>query len=186
MRCRFFAVTAAACVGLGLAASAQSDDTSGADEPVIIPEPCAAPVYDDFDFWVGTWDVTDRAGTLQGRNVITKEERGCLVLERWTSDAGGTGQSYNYADPASGTWRQIWMSAAANIDYTGGRTAADGILLDGEITYRNGTVFPFRGEWVPRSDGTVLQTFHQYNFETKSWDEWFTGIYTRVEDDTDD
>lgn len=178
-------LTASAILGVWLSSAlpgvAQSDDASA---PSQTPAPCAAPIYGEFDFWVGTWDVTDLNGNLQGRNVISREESGCMVLERWTSATGGTGQSYNYVDPVSGLWRQVWLSAAANIDYAGGKTSAGGMRLEGEITYRNGSVFPFRGEWVPGSDGTVLQTFQQYNPETQNWDQWFTGIYTRVEDDT--
>ncbi|MEM7741118.1 MAG: hypothetical protein AAF225_09990, partial [Pseudomonadota bacterium] len=46
--------------------------------------PCSDDRYNDFDFWVGTWDVYV-GESLMGRNVITKEEAGCLVLETWTS-----------------------------------------------------------------------------------------------------
>ncbi|MEO0882118.1 MAG: hypothetical protein AAFY34_05250 [Pseudomonadota bacterium] len=173
-----------ALVGTGLASVPYGLAQTDAEDAGPIIEPCAQPIYREFDFWVGTWDVTNRDGVLQGRNIITREEQGCLVLERWTSATGGTGQSYNSVDPVSGLWRQVWVSAAANIDYSGGRTAAGGIRLEGEITYRNGTKFPFRGEWIPEADGTVLQTFQQFNPETRNWDQWFTGIYTRVEDDT--
>ncbi|MEM9668104.1 MAG: hypothetical protein AAF950_04190 [Pseudomonadota bacterium] len=146
---------------------------------------CTGSVYGEFDFWLGTWEVTDTEGVFQGRNTITREEQGCLVLERWTSAGGGTGQSYNYVDPASGAWRQVWVSSAANIDYVGGRTTSGGMRLEGEITYRSGDILPFTGEWTPRADGTVLQSFRQFNPEIGGWEDWFTGIYTRAEDDTD-
>jgi len=52
--------------------------------------------------------------------------------------------------------------------------------LEGKIAYRNGTTAPFRGSWTPQADGSVTQYFQQYNSETESWDDWFTGIYRRT------
>ncbi|MFZ0030868.1 MAG: hypothetical protein WAK84_03230, partial [Candidatus Cybelea sp.] len=33
---------------------------------------CNAPVYHQFDFWVGTWRVTDTRGKLLGRDIVSK------------------------------------------------------------------------------------------------------------------
>ncbi|MEO1475470.1 MAG: hypothetical protein AAFS13_03735 [Pseudomonadota bacterium] len=178
------AVASMALLQVPVLAQSNDADTEDTVTEAVPPPPCSEPVYSDFDFWLGTWEVTNQDGVVQGQNTITKEEYGCLVLERWTSANGGTGQSYNYVDPLSGKWRQVWVSAFSNIDYEGGKTEAGGIRLEGEITQRDGSQYPFVGEWIPRDDGTVLQIFHQYNPETKSWDEWFAGIYTRLEDDT--
>lgn len=173
----------AICFGLSsfvaLHAHAQpSEDASADAQP---PQPCSQEIYRAFDFWLGTWEVRDQAGTLQGTNRITSEEGGCLILETWTAATGGSGQSYNYVDPATGKWRQIWVSAAANIDYDGLPTEEGGMLLEGIITYRNGAQFPFWGEWTPQDDGTVQQYFEQYDPEAGVWNPWFLGIYTKVE-----
>ncbi len=172
-------LTACLVAGLTLCNAALAQDD--ASDQVAAPVPCSEEIYRGFDFWLGTWEVTDAAGTVQGRNIITSEEGGCLILERWTSANGGTGQSYNFIEPETGTWRQVWVSSAANIDYSGGITEAGMLRLEGTITYRNGTQFPFAGEWTPQDDGTVRQYFEQYNPETKSWSPWFLGIYRRIE-----
>ena len=41
--------------------------------------------YHEFDFWLGHWDVFDKAGKKQGSNIIEKIYDGCLITERWTS-----------------------------------------------------------------------------------------------------
>ena len=176
---------AGGCASLGgvpgeSTAQAPSDDALAA---VREGGPCTAPIYRAFDFWLGTWEVTDPRGIVQGQNTITLEEAGCVLVERWTSASGGTGQSYNFVDPSNGRWRQVWVSGAANIDYQGGTTASGGMRLEGTITYRNGIRFPFVGAWTPQADGTVLQVFEQYNPQTKTWDPWFTGIYRRIDGD---
>ena len=159
-------------------AAAQEQETP---PPTEQPPSCEGENYRAFDFWLGEWSVTSTDGTFLGNNSITSAENGCLILENWTSATGGTGQSYNYVDPGSGLWRQVWVSQAATIDYEGGPTQDGGIRLQGAITYRNGAVFPFWGERTPQEDGTVKQYFEQMDPETNEWSPWFLGIYTRVE-----
>lgn len=145
------------------------------------PPACSGEEYRQFDFWLGTWTVTDPSGAVQGTNTITSEEGGCLVLETWLSARGGTGQSYNYYNPATEKWRQVWISQGAMIDYEGGLTATGSMKLKGTITYpANATTADFFGEWTPNEDGTVTQHFEQYDADNETWNPWFTGIYTRV------
>ena len=146
------------------------------------PEPCADEAYRAFDFWLGTWDVYT-GDQLAGRNVITEEESGCLILETWTSASGLTGQSYNYYDPSKEKWRQVWVSAGQVIDYEGGLDERGWMLLEGTITSNvNGQTAPFRGQWAPQDNGTVQQTFWVYIGDTDSWNVWFDGNYRPAED----
>ena len=145
-------------------------------------KPCSSEEYRQFDFWLGTWDVTTLDGQEAGRNVISSEEGGCLILERWSSASGGTGQSYNFYDPGTEKWRQVWVNAGSVIDYSGGLTDAGAMKLEGTIHYHAGGTFPFTGEWTLQADGTVRQHFEQFDPEEGTWNPWFTGIYKKVED----
>ena len=169
-------LTAALVLAAGCAAAQQPAPAAPSQ-----PAPCSSEAYRQFDFWLGTWDVAAPDGTLAGRNQITAEEGGCLILERWTSASGGTGQSYNFYDPGTRMWRQVWVSAGAVIDYSGGLTRTGTMKLEGEIRYHTGTAFPFTGEWTLQADGTVRQHFEQFDPETDTWNPWFTGIYTKVD-----
>lgn len=44
--------------------------------------------FTEFDFWIGTWDVRDGNGANLGSNVIEREQRGCVLIENWTSAQG--------------------------------------------------------------------------------------------------
>jgi len=136
--------------------------------------------FDDFDFWVGEWDVHLANGTVAGSNVIEKQENGCVIVERWSSASGGTGMSINYLDKTTDEWVQIWnASGGSQINIRGGLTA-DGMALSGTIHYvANGTTAPFRGLWTPLEDGRVRQYFEQSNDGGKTWVPWFEGFYTR-------
>lgn len=141
--------------------------------------PCHDEAFRQFDFWLGTWRVSpaDDPDTLAGYNRIEAIDGGCALLERWTSANRITGTSLNIYNPVTRQWRQLWVSAQEySIDIRGGWM--DGAMrMDGEITYYNGVLLPFRGVWTPLEDGSVRQTFHQK--EGEEWVSWFDGIYTR-------
>ena len=170
-----FCLSLAAVFAIGATAFAQ-------DEPQ--PTPCSGDAFKQFDFWLGTWEVTTPDGNFAGENLITSEENGCLILERWQSADGGTGQSYNFYNPATEKWRQVWISQGGMIDYEGGLTESGSMKLEGTITYvATGRQAPFTGEWTLNEDGTVTQYFEQYDAETEQWNAWFSGLYTRKESD---
>ncbi len=169
-------LTATFCLGSAMAAPAIAQSQQPAPPP-----PCQEDTYRAFDFWLGTWDVTTPSGQPAGTNVISEQENGCLLLEEWTSVSGGTGQSYNFYDPGMKKWRQVWVSGGATIDYAGGLNDAGEMVLEGEISNRNGATAPFRGTWTLQDDGSVKQHFQQYNPETEEWADWFVGIYRKKE-----
>ena len=147
--------------------------------------PCKnTPQFDEFDFWVGEWDVHTKDGTLAGHNRIAKVENGCVLIEQWEGASGGTGMSINYLEHSSGQWVQIWNAAGGTqIDIRGGLTD-DGMLLVGKIHYvGNSTTADFRGLWTLLEDGRVRQFFEQSNDGGETWSPWFEGFYTRTDAD---
>lgn len=166
--------------GLLAASYAHAQSTSASPAPP--PPPCSDPVFNDFDFWVGEWEVYGPQGKLAGTNSIRKEEYGCLLVERWTNADGVTGQSYNFVDLATGKWRQVWVSAGSTIDYSGGLNDKGAMVLEGTIGYgagQAGNGAKFRGTWTPNEDGTVTQHFQQFDDAKGEWTDWFTGTYKR-------
>ncbi|MCR9262139.1 MAG: hypothetical protein NXH95_20680 [Pseudomonadaceae bacterium] len=151
--------------------------------PAAAATPCSDEPYRAFDFLLGNWQVHARSGELQGKNVITAQENGCLIVEQWQGRQGGTGQSYNYYNPQTMKWYQLWVSTGAIIDYSGGLNSSGAMHLEGHIIYQEtGLQAPFTGTWTPQPDGSVLQELKQFNPENASWIDWFTGIYTRTSD----
>lgn len=136
--------------------------------------------FAEFDFWVGSWDVHTSDGTFAGSNVISREQRGCVLIENWTGAQGSTGMSINYLDKVSGEWVQIWHAASGyQIDIRGGLTPI-GMQLTGTIHYiNNAKTLPFRGLWTPLQDGRVRQFFEISQDDGATWATWFEGFYTR-------
>ena len=142
--------------------------------------------YDDafraFDFWVGDWVVRDKTGSLAGTNTIERAQRGCVLIENWTSATGGTGMSINYLDKESGEWVQVWHAEGGSQIHIRGGMTDEGMRLTGRIHYvANGTTAPFRGLWTPLEDGRVRQYFEQSSDGGETWTPWFEGFYIRQE-----
>jgi hypothetical protein len=161
-----------------------STSVKAQEAPVATPKPpCqTAEHFNDFDFWLGEWNVysNDEARTLQGTNSITKHHNNCLIMENWISTQGGTGSSMNYYDAVEDQWRQLWVAGGYSIDYTGGLDTSGAMVLSGKINYYNTGKSPaFRGKWSVMDDGSVRQFFEQENPETGEWAVWFDGIYVR-------
>jgi hypothetical protein len=141
---------------------------------------CTQPHHAAFDFWIGHWEVFTPDGTKAGENRITREEGGCLLVERWAGAQGSTGQSYNYFDNETRNWRQVWVSAGATINYEGGLNEAGEMVLEGTIGYPDGRTAPFRGTWTLLENGDVRQHFEEYSAESDTWTDWFVGLYRRM------
>ncbi len=135
--------------------------------------------FTEFDFWIGTWDVNDGNGANVGSNVIERAQRGCVLIENWTSARGGTGTSINYVDKTTGEWVQVWNDASGSQIHIRGGLGDNGMMLTGTIHYVvNGTTAPFRGLWTPLPDGRVRQFFEQSNDGGDTWSTWFEGFYS--------
>ena len=174
-------VSTTAVLASALMAIAMPSISSAQQAP---PPGCVEAVHGDFDFWVGEWNVyAPDDGPYQGHNSISKTQGGCLISEHWTGASGSTGESMNFYDPLLGAWRQVWVSAGAFIDYSGGLNADGAMVLNGEIAYPgNGVRAPFRGTWTLQADGSVRQHFQQADAQG-DWSDWFVGIYVRQEND---
>jgi len=133
-----------------------------------------------FDFWVGHWEVHGPNGGFAGTNTIERAERGCVLIENWTSVSGGTGMSINYLDKTTGEWVQVWNAEGGSQIHIRGGMTAEGMMLVGTL-HRVGadTTTPFRGLWTPLPDGRVRQLFEQSSDSGEAWTTWFDGYYTR-------
>ncbi len=135
------------------------------------------PVFRQFDFWAGDWEVKGGDGTFYGNNRISIEEQGCVLVEHWSSATGNTGMSVNYYDAHARQWVQIWNGLGIQIQIRG--ALEDGsMVLTGDIHYlANGDHRDFRGTWTPMDGGVVRQFFEESTDSGETWSTWFEGFY---------
>jgi len=140
---------------------------------------CKEPAARVFDFWLGRWDVTV-SGQAAGTNEITLEEDGCLLHEHWVGSRGGTGQSFNWYDRATGMWHQVWVSNTGNGLQLAGRYAGNRLTLEGTGPGPKGQPQAQRLSFFRNEDGTVRQLWETSDDEGRTWQVAFDGLYRRA------
>lgn len=142
--------------------------------------PCCSEFNNQFDFWVGEWEVYDTTGNKLGENSISKLEDNCILNEHWIGGKGYSGRSYNYFNRTDSTWNQLW------IDNTGSHLELKGNLVDGRMVLKSELL---KGQqvdwyynqitWTPLPDGTVEQLWEIYSNDNTLIMNAFKGIYHR-------
>jgi hypothetical protein len=136
-------------------------------KPEIAPQ-CSEPEFRQFDFWLGSWSVTNK-GKNAGSNRILAHSKGCVLLEFWKPAQGPTGVSMNFFDPLDKQWKQFWVSPGGNLNLSGAYS-------EGAMTL---TQTGNRIVWRAQSDGTVTQDWDTSSDKGKTWKPAFHGVYQR-------
>lgn len=141
--------------------------------------------YHRLDFWVGSWEV--RVGDRKvGDNRIERILDGCALMEHWTSAAGGEGKSLFYHVPATGAWKQVWVTARATrpgglkektlvADYGG-----PGVRFQGRVALPDGRSVLDRTTLTPLDGGRVRQVIETSSDEGETWQVGFDAVYVPV------
>jgi hypothetical protein len=142
--------------------------------------PCDTPKHNEFNFWVGNWNVYDTQGKLIGTNNILKMQRNCVMQENWESKTSANkGTSYNYVNLVDNTWNQLW------VDNNGFSLELKGNLKNGSMVLKSELVKNQQGEyynrvtWTPNKDGSITQLWEILSTEGKVIQEAFRGIYKK-------
>lgn len=143
------------------------------------PGPCSDPSHHDFDFWIGHWQVHTPDGKLAGTNRIEREYDGCVLHERYHTDHGYSGESLNAYDMARNKWHQTWVDNEGLLLLLEGGLIDNSMVLEGNVTSKNGKVTRHRITWTPNADASVRQHW-QSSDDGTTWETQFDGRYTRV------
>lgn len=138
---------------------------------------CPGAEYHQFDFWLGSWDVT-AGGNPAGTNIITQEEQSCLIHEHWTGRGGSTGQSFNFYDASTRQWNQVWVDNQASSLRVSGTFADDQMKLTGVAPGPDGKPQQQRLTFFKNPDGTVRQLW-ETSADGKDWAVAFDGLYRK-------
>lgn len=141
---------------------------------------CCTENHQAFDFWIGTWNVTNTDGTPAGKNNITKIEDNCVLRENWTSAKGNyTGTSYNFYNAQKKQWEQIWIdNQGGNLHLKGNRVENQMILMSDEVLSPKGQKYVNRVTWTLNKDGSVRQHW-ETSADQKTWKTVFDGLYVK-------
>jgi hypothetical protein len=128
-----------------------------------------------FDFWLGDWDV-EVGGRVVAASRIERMLDGCVIQENWMPFNGNQGKSWNFFNPSTSKWEQVWVAPGSVLKLTG-------TVQDGEMRYEGRTPRPGGGEtlerltFTPLPEHRVHQVWKQSTDGGKTWTTAFDGIY---------
>jgi hypothetical protein len=156
---------------------AMADDTKAAPPPP--PPTCDAAEYRQFDFWIGTWTVTE-GGQPAGHNTIEADLKRCALFESWSASDGSRGRSINFYDRNRHRWHQTWIDDRGGSLELNGGLAGGSMVLEGERpTPKEGGAVRDRITWTPQPDGSVRQHWEVKKAGQFAWETVFDGLYKR-------
>ncbi len=141
---------------------------------------CCTEKHAEFDFWIGTWNVTNTDGTAAGKNVIKKVQDNCILQENWTSAKGNyTGTSNNFYNWQKKQWEQIWIdNQGQSLHLKGNKIDNQMILSSDELTNQKGDTYINRITWTHNNDGSVRQLWEIIQ-DKKVVSVAFDGLYKK-------
>lgn len=143
---------------------------------------CYTSNHNDFDFWIGSWRVINKEGSLAGTNIIQKIQDNGILKENWISAKGNfTGTSFNFYNGTSNQWEQLWIdNRGGNLHLKGSRKENQMILQSDESINEKGQVFYNRISWTLNDDGSVRQLWETIT-NNKDVTIGFDGLYKKEE-----
>jgi tetratricopeptide (TPR) repeat protein len=133
----------------------------------------------DLDFWLGDWDVFIEDRKV-GSNRIEKILGGAAVLEHWTAEGGGRGESVFYFLTDSSQWKQVWLVQGAQVVKEKlSRPVEGGLRFEGEARFTDGSRIPDRTTLTLQDDGSVRQLIEISRDGGATWTATFDARYVR-------
>jgi len=143
--------------------------------------PCSTVAYQQFDFWIGNWNVYDTKNKLIGTNTVVKMPNACAIQENWSSKTSSNkGTSYNYYNATDNSWNQVW------VDNTGGSLVLKGFYKNNKMVLKSTLINGKKGRyynqitWFKNSDGSVTQLWELLDVDHTSFNEIFRGTYKKI------
>ncbi len=138
---------------------------------------CSAPVYRQFDFWLGDWDTFDvGSSTPDARVRVTSILGGCVVHEDYQALSGHRGESFTIYDATRKVWHQTWVTNRGELLVIEGTFASGAVMLRGVDHTSTGAPRLVRGTWKPVPGGVRETAFRSLD-DGKTWQPWFDLIF---------
>jgi hypothetical protein len=140
------------------------------------------PAYQQFDFWVGEWEVTPvgappNAPRPQSR--IEKILNGCVILENWMPPGDAGGKSFNSYNARTQKWEQFWVDGRGSVIHFTGEVRDGNMYYTTESTAPNGTRILGTMTFFDLGPDRVRQLWEQSTDGGKTWSVVFDGMYHR-------
>ena len=134
---------------------------------------CASPGYQEFDFWVGDWDVFETNDKISAAHVrVDRILGGCVLREHYEDSTGAVGESFTTYDIGRKLWHQTWVTNRGRLLTIEGARTNGSIVLAGAYYLAGGQQVLVRGSWTPMGSN-VHESAVTSSDAGKTWKPWF-------------
>ena len=142
--------------------------------------PCVAPEYKQFDFWIGDWSVYELNTTTVAAYVrVTSILDGCVLHEQYEGVDGHKGESFSSYDATRKIWQQSWVTNRGELLVIQGQLKNGEMVLSGADRTADGKERLVRGIWKPINLG-VRETAVRSTDGGKTWTPWFDLVFRKT------
>lgn len=139
---------------------------------------CESEEYRQFDFWLGTWEVSNPQNDQISKSKISLINDGCTLLEEYSTSSGYKGKSLNSFNSATKLWHQTWMDNTGLVLILNGQFDGQSMILSHHAIKSSAVLNQIT--WTPNVHGTVRQHWQTSKDNGKTWQTAFDGLYTKV------
>jgi len=142
--------------------------------------PCAEdPNARALDFWVGNWEVRDKAGNLMGHNTVDLVLGQCALIENWSGAMGMSGKSIAVFNKEKKGWQQTWVTDRGEVlNYTNGEMSNGAMRFTARVTKMEKELM-LRLSFYKIDENTVRQVGESSLDDGKTWTVNYDFTYTR-------
>ncbi len=150
--------------------------------------PCPNTKSNQFDFWVGEWELRwpgGQGGTSEGEqgrgvNVIRKILGGCVIKENFSvADSSFVGKSWSVFNTKIGKWQQTWVDNKGNYLLFTGEFEDGKMELRTEPFERNGQTFISRMVFENIEENSLDWNWQRSADMGKTWQDLWNIHYVR-------
>ena len=145
--------------------------------PAATPQPCSAPQYRQFDFWLGDWDSFEIGSSAKDAHIrVDQILESCVLREDYQGANGHKGQSFTIYDASRKLWHQSWVTNRGELLEIEGKFQSGEMVLSGSDLTPTGEKREVRGVWKP-VEGGVRETAVTSLDAGKTWQPWFDLMF---------
>jgi hypothetical protein len=143
--------------------------------PAIAHAACTGPVYHQYDYFVGRWNVYNHSGKQFATDVVSRELDGCALLEQWHGKTT-QGAGYSAYEPHTKRWVQTFFTNDGQVLVFHGSMTARGMLFTGEDYTSSGA--PERDKVLFRPlKGGGFEEYWTVSPDGSRWNVVFDGFF---------
>ena len=141
--------------------------------------PAQIPINQEFDFWLGDWEVTSADGVVLGWSRIVLQPGRRVLHETWSDTQGGGGNGWLAHNAGGGAWHYVYAGRDGSFAELSGGMVGGKIMLSGTGHLAAKPARQLRITWEAGSDGTVRQVVERSG-DGVNWDRPFDGHYRKL------